>query len=147
MQTDRLSDLVDWFNGLPVGRALGVRCERLSPGESQAVMTADGTVLNANGAVPGTALASFADLVGGMAVASVGEPDESFATLELNVQFMRPAFGSLFHGHASVLRRGAGHTFVRIDIRDDDERLCVAASGTWAMFPASEHAPATEPTT
>jgi uncharacterized protein (TIGR00369 family) len=133
---DRLSDLVDHFNGLAVGQALGVRCERLAPGESHGAMTADPNLLNPNGAVPGTALAAFADMLGGMAVATVAGGDEHFATLELSVTFMRPAFGAVLQGTATVLRRGAGHAFVRVDIYDEERRLCVAGNGTWAMFPA-----------
>jgi uncharacterized protein (TIGR00369 family) len=133
---DRLSDLVDHFNGLAVGRALGVRCERLAPAESHGAMTADPNLLNPNGAVPGTALAAFADMLGGMAVATVAEGDEGFATLELSVTFMRPAFGRVIHGTSTVLRRGAGHAFVRVDIHDEERRLCVAGNGTWAIFPA-----------
>jgi uncharacterized protein (TIGR00369 family) len=133
---DRLSDLVEHFNGLAVGRALGVRCERLAPGESRGAMTADPDLLNPNGAVPGTALAAFADMLGGMAVATVAGADEGFATLELSVTFMRPAFGAVIHGTSTVLRRGAGHAFVRVDIYDEERRLCVAGNGTWAMFTA-----------
>jgi uncharacterized protein (TIGR00369 family) len=135
---DRLSDLVDHFNGLAVGRALGVRCARLAPGESHGEMTADPNLLNPNGAVPGTALAAFADMLGGMAVATVAGVDEGFATLELSVTFMRPAFGALLHGTSTVLRRGTGHAFVRVDIHDEQRRLCVAGNGTWAMFPARQ---------
>ena len=140
MEAD-LGKLVRYFNELPVSRLLGVRCEHLSPGQSHAVLVGDPSLANANGAVPGVTLASFADLVGGMAVATVSKPGEYFATLQLSLQFVRAGFGTEFTGRSCVLRRASRHTFVRIDIFDADEHVCVAASGTWVMFPASAHAP------
>jgi uncharacterized protein (TIGR00369 family) len=137
---DDLAKLQRYFNEIPVSRLLGVRCEALQPGESRASMIADPALCNQNGAVPGVTLSSFADLVGGMAVATVSRPDEYFATLQLSLQFARAAFGSTFVGRSNVLRRASRHTFVRIDILDAEERLCVAASGTWVMFPGSAHA-------
>ena len=143
MPDDRLAELIRWFNGMPVVHALGARCERLTQGESHASLTTDPALRNPDGAVPGTTLAAFADLVGGMAVATVAKVDEYYATVQLSVQFMRPGFGTDFTGRSVVLRRGAAHTFVRIDIADAQERTCVAAEGIWAMFAASEHAPRT----
>jgi uncharacterized protein (TIGR00369 family) len=141
MAEDRLTDLIDWFNRMPVFKAAGVRCERLEAGEAYGSMTTDPTLLNPDGAVPGTLLASFADLVGGMAVATVGREDEYFVTVQLSIQFMRPGFGTEFTGSSVVLRRGSGHTFVRVDIADAQGRTCVAAEGIWSMFASPEHAP------
>jgi uncharacterized protein (TIGR00369 family) len=143
MADDRLADLIRWFNAMPVVHALGARCECLKYGESHASLTTDPALRNPDGAVPGTTLAAFADLVGGMGVATVGKVDEYFATVQLSVQFMRPGFGTEFSGRSVVLRRGGAHTFVRIDIADAQQRTCVAAEGIWAMFAASEHAPGT----
>jgi uncharacterized protein (TIGR00369 family) len=137
--TDDLAKLQQYFNGIAVGRMLGVRCEDLRPGESFGSMAPDPALANPNGAVPGVTLSSFADLVGGMAVATVSHSDEYFATLQLNLQFVRAAFGARLVGHSSVLRRASRHTFVRIDILDAQDRVCVAGSGTWVMFPGSAH--------
>jgi uncharacterized protein (TIGR00369 family) len=135
-----LAELRRYFNELPVARLLGVRCEEIRAGESRASMAADSSLMNPDGAVPGVTLSSFADLVGGMAVATVSRPDEYFATLQLSLQFARAAMGPILQGRSTVLRRASRHTFVRIDIVDAQDRLCVAASGTWVMFPDSAHA-------
>lgn len=139
MSEDDFVKLRRYYNELPVGRLLGIRCEELTPGESRASMSVDPRLLNPNGAVPGVTISSFADLVGGMAVATVSRPDEYFATLQLNLQFARAAFGEQLIGRSTVLRRASRHTFVRIDVLDIEERLCAAGSGTWVMFPNSPH--------
>jgi uncharacterized protein (TIGR00369 family) len=129
-----------WFNELPLSQILGARCVHLSHGTSRATLTADSRLVNPNGAVPGATLAAFADLVGGMAVATVSRADEYFATLHLSLQFARAGFGRDYSGHATVVRRASRHTFVRIEVFDAEDRLCVAADGTWVMFPDSAHA-------
>jgi uncharacterized protein (TIGR00369 family) len=140
---ERLAQLITWFNDLAVLRAMGATCERLEPGHSHASLRPAGDLNNPNGAVPGTTLAAFVDVVGGMAVSTVSSADEWFATEHLGLSFLRPAFGSRFTGRSEVLRRGRGHTWVRIDVLDDQDRICVAAEGTWAMIPGAPEAPET----
>jgi uncharacterized protein (TIGR00369 family) len=139
MSEDDFAKLRRYYNELPVGRLLGIRCEELTPGKSRASMSVDRRLLNPNGAVPGVTISSFADLVGGMAVSTVSRPDEYFATLQLNLQFAWAAFGEQLIGRSIVLRRASRHTFVRIDVLDIEERLCTSGSGTWVMFPDSPH--------
>jgi uncharacterized protein (TIGR00369 family) len=140
---DRLAQWIDWFNELPVLKAMGATCERLEPGHSHASLETDSELNNPNGAVPGTTLAAFVDVVGGMAVSTVCGAEEWFATLHLGINFMRPAFGTRFTGRSEVLRRGRGHTWVRVDVLDDSERVCVAAEGTWSMIPGAPDTPET----
>ena len=134
MTDERLAQLTQWFNDRPVFRALGASCELLEPGTSHGALRVSSDFDNPNGAVPGTTLASFVDIVGGMAVWTVSTSSEWFATLHLGINYLRPAFGTEFTGRSDVVRRGRGHTWVRIDVFDDQQRLCVAAEGTWAMM-------------
>lgn len=138
---DRLAQLAIWFNALAVLEAMGATCTLLEPGVSHASLKTDSAFNNPNGAVPGTTLAAFVDVVGGMAVSTVSGTDEWFVTLHLGLSFIRPAFGTRFTGRSEVVRRGGGHTWVRIDVLDGEERVCVGAEGTWAMIPGSPDAP------
>lgn len=138
---DRLAELTSWFNALPVVEAMGAACERLEPGVSHASLSTVSAFNNPNGAVPGTTLAAFVDVVGGMAVSTVSRAEEWFVTLHLGLSFLRPAFGGRFSGRSEVVRRGGGHTWVRIDVLDAEQQVCVAAEGTWAMIPRSPDAP------
>ncbi len=143
MSDDRLARLISWFNAVPVLQTMGATCDRLEPGHSYASLETDPGLNNPNGAVPGTTLAAFVDVVGGMAVSTVSSADEWFATLHLGLNFMRPSFGTRFTGHSEVLRRGRGHTWVRVEVIDDQERVCVAGEGTWSMIPGAPDAPET----
>jgi uncharacterized protein (TIGR00369 family) len=133
--TSGLEELRQWFNDLPSTRHLFITCSELGPGTALVEMEPPDDLRNPNGAVGGLVLAGFADLSGGIAVASVLADDEYAATIDLNLHFMRPVHDVPARAQSEVLRRGRSHAWLRVRVLDATGVDCILATGTWAIYP------------
>lgn len=61
-------------------------------------------------------------------------PSESAATVQLSVQFLRPAEGVIV-AEAKILKRGKRAIFMEGECRNEKGELVAKAQGTWAVFP------------
>ena len=78
----------------------------------------------------GGPLASFIDVVGDFAIgmlAGGGVP-----TINLRIDYLRPAIGNLLTGTAKVRRAGRTVAVVDIDVLDDQNRLVAIGRGTYS---------------
>ncbi len=78
----------------------------------------------------GGPLASFIDVVGDFAIGMLvggGVP-----TMNLRIDYLRPATGSLLSGTAKVRRAGRTVAVVDIDVFDDQNRLVAIGRGTYS---------------
>jgi uncharacterized protein (TIGR00369 family) len=78
----------------------------------------------------GGPLASFIDVVGDFAIGMLvggGVP-----TINLRIDYLRPATGSLLSGTAKVRRAGKTVAVVDIDVFDDQNRLVAIGRGTYS---------------
>ena len=73
--------------------SLGMRLQELEPGTATFALEAGPLNHNPMGTVHGGAVSTLADSVMGVAVATTLEDGESFTTLQLSVNFLRPATG------------------------------------------------------
>jgi len=73
-----------------VAKLIGVEVERAENGESLATMVAEERHSNPMGTIHGGILCDLADAAMGTAYFSTLEPGESFTTLELKINFLRP---------------------------------------------------------
>ena len=86
---------------------------------------------NPMGTLHGGILCDIADAAMGMAVASVLGEGESFTTLELQMNFLRPVFNAQLEARGRVVH--AGRTLVYLEcevVTLPDERLCAKSSST-----------------
>ena len=82
------------------------------------------------GTVHGGILCDIADAAMGMAYASGLDEGETFTTLELKINFLKPVWAGTAHRHRPR-REGRAHGgLVECDVLDDKERLVARASST-----------------
>jgi uncharacterized protein (TIGR00369 family) len=114
----------------PVGELIGFR--RVSSGDGQAVMEMQAGPRHANpmGTLHGGILCDIADAAMGVAYASTLAPGESFTTLELKINYLRPVWNATLRANGRVVQRGRTVGLVECDVYDEQQRLVARASCT-----------------
>jgi len=93
---------------------------------------------NVMGTLHGGALATLADTAMGFAFATTLATDESFATLEMKVSFLRPAWRSNLTATATIVHRGKTTGLVECRITDERDRLIAHATSTCLVLRGSQ---------
>jgi len=83
---------------------------------------------NSRGGAHGGLIVTLLDITMGHAVVAATDGAISFATLDLNVGFLRPGQGRLV-ATGSVLRTGRTVAFTEGEVRNEDDELIARASG------------------
>jgi uncharacterized protein (TIGR00369 family) len=84
---------------------------------------------NPMGTLHGGVLCDIADAAMGVAYSTVAD-GESFATLELKINFLRPVWKGKLRAEANIVRAGRIVGLVECNIIDDQRRLVARASST-----------------
>ena len=88
--------------------------------------------LNHGGIVHGGVLATLCDIALAGAVATVMKKEEWCVTIQLNIEYMDPAFlGETIFGYGKLVRRGKTLAFVEGGIESKDKRKITKAHGIW----------------
>jgi uncharacterized protein (TIGR00369 family) len=113
----------------------------LSQEGGRAVVEMEATERHANpmGTLHGGILCDLADAVMGVAFASTLAAEESFTTLELKVNFLRPFWMGLLTAEAEVISRGRTIGLIHCKVTDEKKRLIASATST-CMVLAGESA-------
>jgi uncharacterized protein (TIGR00369 family) len=114
----------------PVARLIGMRLASAGPGLATFVLDVDERHHNPMGSVHGGILGDLADAAMGYAVISTLSPDETFTTLEIKLNFLRPAFEGRLRCHAKVESRGRTIVYVTADVVNDEGKLIAKAVST-----------------
>jgi uncharacterized protein (TIGR00369 family) len=114
----------------PAARLLGMRFTAGGPGLATFEMDCDERHHNPMGSVHGGVLADIADAALNYAVISTLAPDETFSTLELKVNFLRPVFKERLRCHARVESRGKTIVYATADIVNEDRKVVAKALST-----------------
>jgi uncharacterized protein (TIGR00369 family) len=85
---------------------------------------------NPMGTLHGGVLCDVADAAMGMAYASTLAEDESFTTLELKINFLRPVWEARLRAVGHVVKGGRTVGLVECDVTDDEGRLVARATST-----------------
>lgn len=85
---------------------------------------------NQQGTVHGGTIAELADAAIGTAHSTVIRADESFATIELTVRFLRPVWEATLTAAAWAVHAGRSVSHYRCEIRDDRHRLVATAESS-----------------
>lgn len=94
---------------------------------------------NPMGTVSGGILCDLADSAMGMACASLLEADESFTTLEVKMNFLRPVWAATLEARATVVHRGRSMVYIECDVvRVPEEKLVARASSTCTVLRGAE---------
>jgi uncharacterized protein (TIGR00369 family) len=114
----------------PVAELLGI--DRVSFGDGKCTMKLEAGEQHANpmGTLHGGILCDIADAAMGMAFVSTCEDGESFTTLELKINFVRPFWTGTLLAHGWVVSRGKTVGLTECDVVDEDNRLIAKATST-----------------
>ena len=116
--------------GPPVARLVGFRLVEVAPGRAVFEMEAGPQHANPMGTLHGGILCDIADAAMGIAYASSLEEGESFTTLELKINFLKPVWKARLRAEARVVKRGKTVGMVECDVTDETGSLVARASST-----------------
>jgi uncharacterized protein (TIGR00369 family) len=128
-------------NGLvspPAAETVGFRMLSFGGGESRFEMDAGRRHHNPMGTVHGGILCTLADSAMGMAFASTLGEGESFTTLEIKVNYLRPVFEEKLFASAKVVHRGRSVGMVECDVATENGKLVARAVSTCSVLRGEE---------
>ena len=114
----------------PVAELVGFEVVEVGEGACTMRLEAEERHSNPMGTIHGGILCDVADAAMGMAYFSTLAEGESFTTLELKVNFIRPFWTGTLLAHGRVVHRGRTVGMTECDVVDADGRLIARASST-----------------
>jgi uncharacterized protein (TIGR00369 family) len=114
----------------PVAELIGFELESAGGGECVMSLEAQKRHENPMGTLHGGILCDLADGAMGMAFFSTLEEGESFTTLELKINYLRPFWTGRLVAKGRVVSRGRTVGLTECDIEDVEGRLIARASST-----------------
>ena len=114
----------------PIAALIGFTLTFAEAGVATIEMEATERHANPMGTVHGGVLCDIADAAMGMAYASLLAEGETFTTLELKINFLRPVWRGKLRAEGRVVQGGKTVGLVECDVRDDKDRLVARATST-----------------
>lgn len=114
----------------PVARLVGFNIVDVERGRAVVVFEADERHHNPMGTLHGGILCDIADAAMGIAYVSTLEPGETFTTLELKINFLKPIKKAKLRATGRVAKRGRTIGLAECDVVDEQESLVARASST-----------------
>src|SRR5436189_3771411 len=112
----------------PIATLIGFRMVAVEPGSTRFEMDAGARHHNPMGTLHGGVLCDIADVAMGSAYAATLDEGESFTTLELKINFLRPVIASHLVADAVVVQRGKTVGLAECSITDERGRLIAKAT-------------------
>lgn len=114
----------------PVGKLVGFRPTSIGSGKAVFELDAGPQHANPMGTLHGGIICDVADAAMGTAYASTLGEDESFTTLELKINFLRPFWNGTLTATARVVKTGRTIGLAECDVTDAEGRLVARAMST-----------------
>jgi len=114
----------------PVSELIGFEVSEIGEGRTAVVLQTDGRHFNPMGTVHGGILCDIADAAMGIAFASTLAPGESFTTIELKINFLRPVRQAQLRAEGRVVQRGRTVGYVECEVTDENGKLVAKSNST-----------------
>jgi len=114
----------------PIGKLLGLMIASEGRGRATIEFEASARYANPMGTLHGGVLCDLADAAMGIAYRSALAEGETFTTIELKINFLRPVWNGKLRAHARTVRAGKVVGLIECDIVDERQRLVARASST-----------------
>ena len=114
----------------PIATLIGFRITAVEPGRAVLELETGERHTNPMGTVHGGVLCDVADAAMGIAYAATLAAGESFATLELKINFLKPVRQARLQALGRVVKAGRTIGLVECDVTDEDGSLVARATST-----------------
>ena len=122
----------------PVATLIGFTIGSIEPGRVVMEMEAGPQHSSPLGTVHGGILCDLADAAMGMAYASSLDENETFTTLELKINFLKPVWSGRLTATGYVVKSGRTVGLVDCDVHDEKKSLVARASSTCMTLRGAE---------
>ena len=123
----------------PIAQLIGFDLTSVKPGEAVIEFQSTAAHTNPMGTLHGGVLCDIADAAMGLAYAANLGEGESFTTLELKINFLKPIWKARLRAVARVVKQGRTTGLVECDVTDDKGSLVARATSTCLTL-RGEHA-------
>jgi uncharacterized protein (TIGR00369 family) len=114
----------------PIAQLIGFKVTSVAPGQAELEFQAGKQHANPMGTLHRGVLCDIADAAMGTAHASLLQEGETFTTLELKINFLKPIWQAKLRAIGKVVRQGETISLVECDILDEQDTLVARASST-----------------
>ena len=114
----------------PIADLIGFTLTEIEPGRAVVAFDAGPRHANPMGTLHGGVLCDVADAAMGMAYAASLDDGETFTTLELKINFLKPVRTGRLVATGHLVKGGHTVGLVECDVVDDKDRLVARASST-----------------
>lgn len=114
----------------PVAQLIGMEMAAVCPGRVVIELEAGKRHASPLGTVHGGIIGAIADAAMGLAYATTLKEAETFATVELKINFLRPVWKGRLRAEGKVVSSGRNLGLVECDVTDQDQRLVARALST-----------------
>jgi uncharacterized protein (TIGR00369 family) len=114
----------------PIAQLVGFDLKTIGGGRAVIEFEAGKRHANPMGTLHGGILCDVTDAAMGMAYASTLKSGESFTTLELKINFLKPIWNAKLRAEGKVIGGGRTIGLVECNVFDEDERLVAHATST-----------------
>lgn len=118
------------FEASGMMQGIGARIVELRAGLCAIELPFSPRVAQQHGFFHGGAIGTLADTAGGYAAMTTVPIGTDVLTLEYKINFLRPATGRLLVAKGEVLRAGRSVIVTRVDVFDEDQRVCAVMQQT-----------------
>jgi len=122
----------------PVATLIGFTIGSIEPGRVVMEMEAGPQHSSPLGTVHGGILCDLADAAMGMAYAATLDENETFTTLELKINFLKPVWSGRLTATGYVVKSGRTVGLVDCDVHDEKNSLVARASSTCMTLRGAE---------
>ncbi|MBK8147615.1 MAG: PaaI family thioesterase [Acidobacteria bacterium] len=131
LSEERRARVFEVFKTVPYARHLGLELVGLGPGEATVKLAVRDEFRQLYGLLHGGATASLIDTATAMAIIGAFGEDEPTTTIDLNVQYLRPAVEGEIFCTAKIIRAGKRIIFLSAEVIDDQNRIVATALSTY----------------
>jgi uncharacterized protein (TIGR00369 family) len=115
---------------MPVAELIGFELAEVTPGRALITLHTGPQHSNPMGTLHGGILCDIADAAMGISVGSTLEPGQSFTTVELKINFLRPVWSTKLTAEGNLIQRGKSTAYVECVVKDEAGKLVAKASST-----------------
>lgn len=122
----------------PIAKLIGFELIDAGPGSATVELVAGPRHANPMGTLHGGILCDIADAAMGIAYATTLSEGESFTTMELKANFLKPVWTGRIFARATVLKKGRSTGLVTCRVEDDEGKLVAFTTGTCMTIASDE---------